>query len=397
MLRRFLAPLLVVLASLAVAGAERSSRLDVLVNVLAKADDVAVQRDVLSGMLEALRGRRNLAAPKGWADAYQKLSSSGDADVRRAARTLAVLFGDKAAIAALRKTVTDAKATDAERKDALQILVENQASGLLPLLSDLLTDRVLRGAALRGLAGFSDAAIPGLILRHYASFGDADKADAVATLASRPAFALALLDAMEQGKVPRRDLSPFTARQLLTLKDKRLTERLTKVWGTIRSPAKEKTAQLNHYLSLVPPDALKKADRGHGRQIFARTCAACHTLFDDGGKIGPELTGAQRTRPEYILSKVLDPNAVVARDYQMSVLNLRNGRTLSGIVKEETDKVVSLQTDKELLRIAKEDIEERQKTNLSLMPEGQLTKLSDEEVRDLIAYLAGPGQVPLPR
>ena len=395
MLRRFLASLLIALTSVSAVRADRPSRLDTLVKVLTDADDPAVQRDVLRGMLEALRGRRGLAPPKGWVDAYRRLSASDDAEVRRAARTLAVLFGDRDAIAALRKTVSDAKAPEAQRKEYLEILVENQAPDLLTLLSDLLTDRALRGAALRGLAGFGDASIPALILRHYGSLSDAEKADAVATLASRPAFALALLDAMEQGKVPRRDLSAFTARQLLALKDKRLAERLEKVWGTIRSPAKEKTALLNRYLSLVPPDALTKADRSRGRALFARTCAACHTLFDAGGKIGPELTGAQRTKPEYILTKVLDPNAVVARDYQMTVLNLRNGRTLQGIVKEETDKVVTLQTDKELLRIAKEDIEDRQRTNNSLMPEGQLDKMSDEEVRDLIAYLAGPDQVPL--
>ena len=54
-------------------------------------------------------------------------------------------------------------------------------------------------------------------------------------------------------------------------------------------------------------------DRSHGRSIFARSCATCHKLFDEGAKIGPELTGAQRANPEYILTKVLDPNAVVGR------------------------------------------------------------------------------------
>jgi putative heme-binding domain-containing protein len=397
MLRRFLTPILIALTPLCAVGTDKPSRLDPLVSVLTNTNDVAVQRDIVRGMLEALRGRRGMATPRGWTDAYRKLSSSGDAEIRRAARTLAVLFGDKQALVAMRKTVTDTRTSEAERKESLEILLENQAPDLLPLLSDLLTDRALRGAALRGMAGFGDATIPGLILRHYASFSDAERADAVATLCSRPAFALALLDAMEQGKVPRRDLSAFAARQLLTLKDKRLAERLEKVWGTIRSPAKEKTARMNRYLALVPPDALKKANRIHGRELFARTCGACHTLFDAGGKIGPELTGAQRTRPDYLLSKILDPNAAVARDYQMTILNLRNGRTLQGIVKEETEKIVALQTDKDLLRVAKEDIEERTRTNNSLMPEGQLDKFTDEEVRDLIAYLAGPDQVSLPK
>src|SRR5262249_23454452 len=126
------------------------------------------------------------------------------------------------------------------------------------------------------------------------------------------------------------------------------------------------------------------------------TCANCHTLFGEGGKIGPDLSGSQRANPEYLLSKILDPNAVVNRDYQVTVINTTGGRTLNGIVKAEDDKTVTLQTPNELVRVPKADVEERQRSAVSLMPEGQLTPLSDAEVPDLIAYLAGPTQVPLP-
>ena len=264
------------------------------------------------------------------------------------------------------------------------------------MLRDLLADRTMRGPALRALAAFGDPETPALILKHYGEYTDAEKADAVATLASRPAYATALLDAMGRGEVPTRDLSAFTARQLLGLNDKNLSEKLTKVWGVIRPPSGDKTKLLAHYLSLTPPDALKKADRSHGRGLFARTCAKCHTLFDDGGKIGPDLTGSQRVNPEYVLTKVLDPNAVVAKDYQMIVFTLNDGRVVNGIVKEETDKVVTVQTQNEVVRLVKSDIDSRKQSAQSMMPEGQLTPLSDAEVRDLIAYLAGSEQAPLP-
>jgi putative heme-binding domain-containing protein len=382
----------------ALAGADASAdRLGSLVEVLASVDDDAVRRDVLRGMVEALQGRRGLKAPRGWSDVYRKLTASADAEVREKAMVLAVVFGDRQAVDAMRKTAADPRADTAARRLALQTLVDNQAPDLLPLLKDLLTDRSLRARALRGLAVQGDAGVPALVLKHYASFDDADRAEAVAVLTSRPAYAQALLDAMEKGTVPRRDLSAFAARQLLALKDKALAERLARVWGTIRATAKDKGELLARYQSLVPPDALKKADRSRGRQLFARTCAACHVLFGEGGKIGPELTGAQRTNPEYLLTKVLDPNAVVARDYQMTVITTTKGRTLSGIVKEEDEKTLTLVMEKETLRLAKAEIDDRQATKLSLMPEGLLAKLSDEEVRDLIAYLAGSGQVPLPR
>ncbi len=126
------------------------------------------------------------------------------------------------------------------------------------------------------------------------------------------------------------------------------------------------------------------------------TCASCHTLFNEGGKIGPDLTGSQRANPDYLLSKLLDPSAVVARDYQMTVITTSAGRTISGLVKEETDKTLTMQTQNEVVRLPKSDIEERHRSPQSMMPDGLLTPLSPAELRDLIAYVSGPGQVPLP-
>jgi putative membrane-bound dehydrogenase-like protein len=369
--------------------------LDTLALFLARSTKQEASRDVLRGMCDALQGRRNVKAPKDWAEVYQKLAASKDAEVREKALVLSVLFGSSKALLALRKTAADPKAREAERRRALQTLVEKRPADLIPLLRDLLADRVMRGPALRGLAAFDDPKTPALILRHYASFSAADKIDAVATLASRPRYALALLDAMEQGKIPRRDLSAFTARQLLLFKDKALSDRLGKVWGSIRAPSRDLAALLARYKKLVTPAALKKADRIHGRLVFSKTCASCHVLFDAGGKIGPELTGSQRANPEYILIKVLDPNAVVAQDYQVTRINTAGGRVITGIIKEENDKTIAVQTPTEIIRLPKTDIEERTRLPMSMMPENQLTQLTDVEIRDLIAYLAGAGQVPL--
>jgi putative heme-binding domain-containing protein len=368
-----------------------------LVRLLAGTSDPAVLRDILRGMYEALQGRRSVTAPAGWSAVHRKLADSTNAEIREKAMQLSVLFGDPQALASLRRTAADPKAEAAARRSALQTLIEKRPPDLLPLLRKLIDDRAVRGAVLRGLASYSDPQIPNLILEDYAAFSDAEKADAIATLASRPAYALVLLDAMEKDRVPRRDLSAFTVRQLIAFKNKELTERLTKVWGTIRPPAADKAALLAKYKAMVPADALKKADRRHGRLLFSRTCASCHTLFGEGGKIGPDLTGSQRTNPEYLLTKLLDPSAVVARDYQMTVLTLKNGRSLSGLIKEENDKTLTLQTQNEDVRLDKSDIEERRRSQQSMMPDGLLAPLSPVEVRDLIAYLSGAGQVPLPR
>jgi putative heme-binding domain-containing protein len=368
--------------------------LEPLVQVLADSDDPALQRDVLRGMLEALQGRRKLTTPPGWTAVFRKLSASPDGEVRRQVQILSVLFGDPMAMAELRKVAADPRTEAAARSTALQALLERPGPELLSVVRELVSDKAVRGPAVRALAAFDDPRTPSLIIAHYSSLSDAEKADAIATLASRPAYALALLNALEKKQVARADVTPFIARQLLALKDPRVTERLNAVWGSIRPTAKDKEKLLARYKALATPEQLKKADPKAGHLVFAKNCATCHVLFGEGARIGPELTGAQRTNPEYILTKVLDPNAVVARDYQVTVVTTTNGRVLSGIIKEENDKVLSLQTPTELVRLPKGEVEDRQASRTSLMPEGLLQPLSDEQVRDLLAWLAGPGPRP---
>jgi putative heme-binding domain-containing protein len=368
-----------------------------LIRVLGATNDPAVQRDVLDGIYEAFQGRRHVIAPEGWSSIYRKLSASPDPEIRQKGLVLSVLFDDPQALVDLRDAVArrDGKAT--WRQFALQTLIEKRPADLSAVLNSVIDDATLRGLAIRGLATCGDPQTPAAILSRYDRLTDMEKADAIATLASRPAYAIALLNAIERGSVPRRDLSSFTARQLLAMKDPELTKRLTAVWGTVRVPSEEKVALLTRYKAIATPDALKNADRKHGRQLFAKTCATCHTLFDDGAKIGPELTGSQRANPEYVLSKLVDPNAVVARDYQLTLILTKSGRTVSGILKEDNEKILVIQTANEVVRIPKGDVEEQTKLPQSMMPEGMLSDRSDADIRDLLAYLAGNSQVPLPK
>lgn len=380
-----------------VADEPKHSPLDPLVRVLAATNDAAVQRDVVSGMVEALQGRRRVAEPAGWPAVYAKLEASRDRVVREKGLILSVLFDDPRALADLRAAISDTKAEADWRRFALQTLVDKRPADLAAVLTGALDDAVLRGSALRGLAACDETNTPKLILTRYARLNDAEKVDAVATLSSRPSFALALLDAIERGTVARRDLSSFTARQLLAMKDPKLTERLTAVWGSVRAPSKDKVALLARYKDIASVEAQQVADRSHGRQVFSKTCATCHTLFNEGAKIGPDLTGSQRANAEYVLSKLLDPSSAVASDYQVTLIVTKSGRSITGIIKEETDKVLAVQTANELVRVPKSDVEERTKLKQSMMPEGLLNDRSDAEIRDLLAYLAGSAQVPLPK
>ena len=90
-------------------------------------------------------------------------------------------------------------------------------------------------------------------------------------------------------------------------------------------------------------------------------------------------------------------SAVVPREYQMNVINLQDGRSINGIIKAETDKAVTVRTANETIVVPTGEIESRAVSKLSMMPEGIFEKMTEQEVRDLVAYLRGKEQVPLPK
>jgi putative heme-binding domain-containing protein len=376
--------------------ASTSQGLKPLVPLLDRVDEPAIHQDVLQGIRDALRGQRRVTMPEGWPSVFRKLDQSPAPAVREKALLLSLLFGDERAVASLRETMMNTKAARSARQNALQALLEYKDAGLAPLLHSLISEGTMRGPALRGLAAYSHDATPAVILSRYPSFSEEEKSDAIHTLTSRPAYALALLEAVEKGRIPRGDLSAFTVRQMLAFNQKPIQDKIARVWGTIRPASQEKAALMAHYKALLKADYLNSADRSRGRVIYARTCASCHRLFGEGGDVGPDLTGSQRANLDYVLENVLDPSAIVAQDYQVTVLETKDGRVLTGIIKQENEKALTVRTQNDTILVPKDEIETRTRSALSMMPDGLLAPLKNEEVRDLIAYLASPTQVPLP-
>jgi putative heme-binding domain-containing protein len=355
-----------------------------------------VAADLLEGARTSLLGRKSMKMPDGWPAAYAKLRRSTDPKIREHAVVLALIFGDPQAVVDLRKVVQTPGEKPAERVAALEALVQHRAPDLAPLLHELLADRDLRRTALRGLASYSHEATPKLVLARYGELTADEKQDAVATLASRKDYALVLLDAVEKKAVPRGDVSAYIARQLYSLGDKRVTERVREVWGDVRDSSPEKQQQMARYKAILTPGALKNANPQNGRVVFNKTCQQCHKLFGEGGTIGPDLTGANRSDLDYLLFNVIDPSAEVAQDYRMSLVYLQSGRVVTGIIVERSPVRLIVQTATERLALSREDVDTIKDSPLSIMPEKQLDGLTKEQIRDLFAYLASKTQVPLP-
>ena len=351
----------------------------------------------LAGVQDALEGVRSFPEPRAWNYVYGRVQKLGSAEAKRRADELAVLFGDKNVIAALTKSIEDTSLPPDQRQRAISLLAPKKLDGFATALHGLLADKAIRGTAIKALAGFPDANTPAAILKHYGDFTATEKADAVQTLTARTPYAAALLDAIEKGAVPRADVSVVAARQVVALNDKPLTARLEKVWGTIRPASKDRAALIGKWKKELPTEVLKKADLANGRALFTKHCGACHKMFGEGGDTAPELTGSQRTSLDYVFENVLDPSAVVPREYRLNTFNLKDGRLVSAIILKETPTALSVRTVNDTITLALADIETRKETSQSIMPEGLLDTLKPDEVRDLVAYLGTPHQVPLPK
>jgi putative membrane-bound dehydrogenase-like protein len=381
--------------------AKPESRTEVVRSCLAEIGATAVpgetQTRILRGMRDSLLGVKNPELPAEWTALYPKLAADKSPVVRDLAADVALIFRDPQAVEAIRKQVTDASLSAEARRGAIGRLAAHKIPGVAPTFRTLLDDPAVRTAAIRGLAAFADAETPAAIIKAYPKFTPEEKLDAVQTLAARKEWANALLEAVEKKDVPRADIPVTTARQILALNDKALSTRLETVWGKIGVASKERAALTKKWKELLTEDTLSKANAANGRALFAKHCGACHKMFGEGQAVGPELTGSQRTSLDYVLENVLDPSAVVPREFQMVNFTTVDDRVISGIVLRETKDAITVRTTNDTVVLPAADIAARKQTNVSIMPDGLFDQLKPDEVRDLIAFLRAKEQVPLPK
>jgi len=376
-------------------GSQHSpSSLAALVKAVGQSSDDEEQLIILRSIRTALAGQRRVEPPDQWGAVYRKIAESDSGEVRKEATALGVTFGDAAAIESLRALIVSRQADVVARRDALKALVDAKDAGLSITLQMLLNDTALRDAALSGLALYDDPQTPAKLLAVYSTLSAEEKRAALATLASRGPYALAMLKAVTEKQIPVTDLSADLVRQLHNLKDTEIDELVADIWGQVRSTAADKAELIAHYRELVAK-AKVKPDVQLGRAVYAKTCQQCHTLYGAGEKIGPDLTGSNRTDIEYLLSNIVDPGALISKEYQSSVIITADGRVVTGIVSTEDDKSVTVRTATETLVVPQDEIDDRELSDTSMMPDDQLKQFSESETVSLFAYLRGKTQVPL--
>ena len=354
------------------------------------------QLEVLRGMSDGLRGWRKAPRPVEWDVASSKISASESSEMQERGRNLSLLFGDGRALDEVRAVALNSKEAAEARLKALQILLDTRPPELLPVLVKLVSERTVGVAAAKGLMSYDDSNSPALILKVYNHFSAEERPDVVEALISRPSGARQLLAGVAKGKISRGDISAFHARQIQNLGNEELSSQLRDVWGEIRGTAGDKQKLIARYRKLLTPERLRAADPAKGRVLFSQTCAICHVLYGEGARIGPDLTGSSRDNLEYLLENIVDPSAIVGADYRVSIVTLKDGRVLNGILRDQTAKTLTIQSPGTSLTVERTEVADLKASSVSLMPEGLLEALRDDQIPDLIRYLMSREQVPLP-
>ena len=259
----------------------------------------------------------------------------------------------------------------------------------MPQFLSLLDDESYRSDVIPLLARLRHDDIAPSLIERFSAFSDPERRLAIGTLSTRTQYARPLLEAIVEKKINRGILSSFHVRQLGSLGDERVNALVTEVWGRTRDTSADAQTLTDRYSKTYRDAPLWAYDAAAGRKTFEKICAPCHSRNVEKGQLGPDLTGSGRNGVEYFLESILDPNAVVGEDFELTVLVTRGGSVLSGLVRGETARDITLRTLTETVVVERSEVASRTRTRDSFMPEGLLKNSSERQVIELLKFLCG--------
>lgn len=343
-------------------------------------------RDELATVRFAL-GNDTQPMPDTWAQLAPWLYNHADEKVRADARHLGALFADEVVLTELRRTLADPKAPGESRRHAFETLSRTTDKVAFPTFLDLLDDPAYRAEVIPLLARYDDSAVGPLLVGLLSKLPDSERAAAINTLITRPSSARLFLEAIREGRADRKYLTAFEVRQLRNLGDAEVTKLVDELFGVVRESADDKVELMAKIAEAYGEAPLWAYSEKSGKEIYARVCATCHAINGEGGKLGPDLAGSGGNGLDYFLESIIDPNAVVGRDFQLTLVTKNDGAVVAGLLRDETPDTVTLQTFAEPVTIHTDEISDRQQLETSLMPEGLLLALPEREQIELLKYL----------
>lgn len=344
----------------------------------------------LRGLSQGFQGARQIKTPVHWDVWKATLVNAEAADTRLVLAELDSLFGEGRGDEALLAIAQDGNADLAIRKQALLSLGGARSDKGRELLLKLISDRDLSGAALTALRNYEDEHVFEAVVNVFPRLRPDDVPKAITTLTARPASARRLLKAIGEERIASDWIGAYEWRQLLSLNQADLTREVYKLWPESQT-WDDLEGQLQRVERLLTEENLAQADLQHGATLFRKNCANCHRLLGEGALIGPDLTGGQRGNLRYLLQNIITPSEEVATNYRTSLFEMADGQVIVGVVLNQLPDRLTVQTKEGVVTLSRSEIEDRQESSQSLMPNGLLNGLSDEEIVALFSFLKNAG------
>jgi len=349
--------------------------------LLAASPDKETNSLLLKGFEEAFKGRSLVEIPD---DLVQAIAATGGGSV-----ALRVRQGNAEAIKQAVAAVGDAKADVNDRKQYLEIFGEIRRPEFIPVLLQVVQQEQnpdLVSSALTALQSFDDARIGEAVVAALTKLPDDAHLVAETLLASRPVWAIALLNAVERGDVAKDEVSETALRKILMHENDEVRSLVQKHWGTVAGATTEQMqAEMSRLQSVL---AQGSGNPKQGKPLYMNNCGKCHRLFGEGGQIGPDLTAFKRDNQERILTNVVNPGLEIREGFENHIVVTADGRILNGFLADKDSQVVVLRgVDGQNVVIRHDEIDEMLTSKISIMPDGTLKTLTDQQIRDLFAYL----------
>lgn len=358
-----------------------------LLKLAAESKDAALRQNLLIAVVQAARGGSTVSPPANWAQMRESLVGGDSALLLE----LEAHMGIEAALKHFRDQLALATARTVARESALKVLLQAKDAATAKILLNIVSSdspAALRRQAIQALASLKDAETPKILGAALPKLSANELPDAVNTLASTKEGSKALLKAVEAKTVPPTALSPFLVRQLTAFDDAEINALIKSAWGDVNAPKADLGERTKKYKALLTPAALAKGDLAKGKMLYMATCGQCHKLLGEGQNVGPDITGSNRADLNYLLENVLDPNAVIGKAYQLNLFTMKDGRVMSGVIKDETPAAVKIAMMGGVeFTLPQADIAKREVSKLSTMPEGLFDALQPQMVIDLVKYL----------
>lgn len=370
--------------------AQAGSRKDLLTcaKLLELAPSQEHARILIKGFELAYQGRTLPLLP---AALVQAMAKSGGASL-----ALQLRQGNKEAIGRALTIVENPKSKRDDRLQLIRIFGQISAKDSVPVLLKLINstkDETIRQSALTALQGQSESRIGKQVLSSLNRMPSDSKKIALNLLASRKVWAEQLLDAISAGPVQKASVPTSVVRKILLHNDKTLAQKVKKHFGDIQGATTEQMRKEIERLTKVI--SIGSGNPYQGRTLYGMHCAKCHTLFGQGGAIGPDLTSFQRTDLPRILLNVVNPSAEIREGFENYLIETDDGQVHTGFLIEEDNRVVVIRdAEGQNHVVPKSSIDDKRALNQSIMPEGLLKDLTAQQIRDLFAYLRSSQPLP---